>query len=96
MELHEVEEQVVDEDSFIAFVAALAKDLDDENEKEAANPSSPYSPGANGWENKDLSDFLWTMVSWAGGSKNGMPFYQPPANPWRRCAHILSAAKIYE
>lgn len=96
MELHELEDKVVDEESFIEFVKALAKDLDDENEKEAVNPSSPYGSGVNGWENKDLSNFLWTMSHWADTSKNNLPYYKKPENPWQRMANILSAAKIYE
>lgn len=96
MKLDELADQVIDEASFIRFVEALAKDLDDENEKEAENPSPPYGTGANGWENKNLSDFLWTMSSWASLSKNGLPLYQNPENPWSRMADILYAAKIYE
>jgi len=96
MKLHELEDMVVDEESFIRFVRALAEDLDDENEKEKQSPSSHWSSGANGWENKELSDFLWTMVAWANSSKNGLPLYKKPDNPWKRMANILSAAKIYE
>lgn len=96
MGLDELADQVVDEASFIRFVEALAKDLDDENEKEAENPSPPYGTGANGWENKNLSDFLLTMSSWASSSKNDLPLYQKPKNPLARMADILYAVKIYE
>ncbi len=96
MNLDELEDQVVDEESFIKFIEALAKDLDEENEQEKKNPSSPFGTGVNGWENKNLSDFLWTMRHWASMSKDGMPYYEKPENPWQRMANILSAAKIYE
>ena len=38
---------VCDEETLIDFIAALAADRGDEVEKEKANPSSPYGPGAN-------------------------------------------------
>ena len=96
MDLNELENQVIDEESFMKFVEALAKDLDEENKQEKKNPSLSCSAGINGWENKNLSDFLQTMVIWADSSKNGMPYYEKPKNPWQRMANILSAAKIYE
>ncbi len=40
--------EVCDEDSFVAFVAALAADRVEEIRKEARKPSAPYGPGANG------------------------------------------------
>ena len=87
---------VSDEDSFIAFLQALAEDRENEVEKEKRAPSSPYGPGANGWENGKIEAFLGAAAGWATGSKNGLPLYQKPENPWKRCADIIYMGKIYE
>ena len=96
MKLHERLNSVKDEESLMVFVEALVNDLDDEIEKEKIKPSSPYGPGANGWANSNLSNFLWAATSWAEASKNGLPLYEKSDNPWKRVADILYAAKIYE
>src|SRR5712671_5774898 len=80
---------VCDEESFIAFVATLARDRADEVAKEKVHPSSPFGPGANGWENGTIEAFLDAAAAWAAASKNGLQFYQKPPNPWKRCADIL-------
>ena len=87
---------VCDEESFIAFVAALAADREDEVSKEKLNPSPPCGPGANGWENGTIEAFLDRSVNWAIVSKNGLEFYQKPISPWKRCADIIYMGKIYE
>ncbi len=87
---------VVDEDSFVRFLSALAADRADEVRKEKAAPSSPYGPGANGWENGSIEQFLDAASSWAESSRNGLPRYNRPDNPWKRCADILFMGKIYE
>ena len=86
---------VHDEDSFVAFVSALAADRADEVNKEKASPSSPYGPGANGWENATIEAYLESAAAWAEDWKES-PQYHPPANPWKRCAEILYAGKGYE
>jgi len=86
---------VCDEDSFVAFVSALAADRADEVAKEEVKPSSPYGPGANGWENGSVDAFLESAAAWAEDWKKS-PQYRSPANPWRRCAEILLAGKSYE
>jgi len=91
-----LEEEVSDEESFIRFVVALAEDWEDERKKEASHPSSPYGPGANGWENGTIGAFLEAASAWAQASKGGTQFYSPPANVWRRFAQILHAGKFYE
>jgi hypothetical protein len=37
-------------------------------------------------------------VDWARASTEGLPLanFEPSANPWCRCAEILSAGKSYE
>jgi hypothetical protein len=89
-------DDVVDEPSLIRFILALAEDWEDEQSKERIAPSSPYGPGANGWENGTIGAFLERAASWAESSRLGLPLYQPSDNPWRRCADILLAGKFYE
>jgi len=88
-------EAVTDEDSFVAFIAALAEDRRDEVEKEKSKPSSPFEPGANGWENTTIENFLEAAARGAEDRKQS-PFYEAPTNPWRRCAEILLTGKVYE
>jgi hypothetical protein len=87
---------VCDEDSFVRFLEALAAERADEVEKEKTKPSSPYGPGANGWENGTIEAFLKCASAWAQVSKHGLQFYAKPSNPWKRCADIIFAGKIYE
>jgi hypothetical protein len=88
-------EAVHDEDSFVAFVAALADDRADEAKQEKEKPSSPYGPGVNGWENGSIEAFLESAAAWAGDWKKS-PQYRLPTNAWKRCAEILYAGKCYE
>ena len=87
---------VTDEGSFIAFLELLAEDRADEVAKESVNPSSPYGPGANGWENGSIETFLERASAWAQDSINGLTTYEKPTNPWTRCAQILLMGKHYE
>jgi len=87
---------VIDEATFIEFVSALASDRKDEIEKEMNSPTSPYASGANGWECSTIEDFLATAAYWGNRSRDGLPLYQVPKNPWKRVADMLYAAKIYE
>jgi hypothetical protein len=86
----------VDEQSLLSFVQALAEDWEDERQQEEVAPTSPYGPGANGWENGTIGAFLERAASWGEATTKGTPFYSVPENPWRRCAHILLAGKFYE
>ena len=96
MSLYDLADAVHDEESFLEFLNALCGDREDEVRKEAENPSSPYGPGANGWENGSIQAFLGAACAWADTSKNGMPLYTPPKNPWRRFADIIHSGKFYE
>ncbi|HEV2071306.1 MAG TPA: hypothetical protein VGR26_16065 [Acidimicrobiales bacterium] len=58
--------------------------------------SSPHGPGSNGWENGTIEAFLDAAVAWKSASQSGLEFYDPPDNPWRRCADIFYAGKSYE
>jgi hypothetical protein len=106
-ELRILHAAVADEESFVRFLQALAADRADEVAKEKLIPSSPYGPGANGWENWTIEDFLDAAASWAEASMNGFAQtydlsqnswepYSLPQNPWKRCADIMFAGKYYE
>jgi hypothetical protein len=84
---------VQDEASFIAFVEALASDFARELKLEAETPSSPYGPGALGWENSRIDSMLEAAASYADSTRNPSA---PDPNPWHRCAEILYMGKIYE
>ncbi len=95
MELYELADAVADEPSFLRFVKALTADRQHGVEKERVSPSSSYGPGANGWENDTIEDFLESAAAWAEdtgfGQSQGLP-----NNPWRRFAAFLYGGKIYE
>lgn len=83
-------EAVHDEATFIVFLSALMADFQKSQKIEAAKPSSPYGPAANGWENTTIDGFLEAATAWAHASS------QKDENSWRRVANILYAGKIYE
>ena len=95
-DLESKHDAVCDEESFISFLAALAADREDEIHKERTSPSSPYGPGANGWENGSIEAFLDAAAAWAHASKNGLESYRKPDNTWKRCADIIYMGKVYE
>ena len=82
---------VCDEESFVAFVIALAADREEEAAKEKSHQPSIYP-----WQNGTIEAFLDCAAAWAEASKRGLPYYEKPQNPWKRCADILYAGKIYE
>ena len=96
MDIDELIDSVETEEDFLNFLLVLAEDREDEVEKEKANPSSPYGPGANGWENGSIESFLGAALAWGQSSKNGLEFYEKPPNPWKRAAQIIHAGKFYE
>jgi len=89
-------EAITDEDGFVAFIAALAADRDDEVRKNIQNPSSPYGPGANGWENGSIEAFLEAAAAFAQAWKRNPEGLPKSDNPWKRCARIIYAGKHYE
>jgi hypothetical protein len=95
MQLVEALDSVVDSASFLEFARLLAEDRIDEVQKEAIRPSSPYGPGANGWENRSIEGFLHAAIAWAEETEVGLS--QGLAdNPWKRFAVFLYCGKIYE
>jgi len=95
-DLFQLADSVETEQDFLNFVEALAQDRIDEEQREKENPSSPFGPGVNGWENGSISSFLEASLRWAKASINGHEYYEKPENPWKRAAHILHAGKSYE
>jgi hypothetical protein len=94
--LHAKLETVHDEDSFVAFVAALAADRADEVQKEKEQASSPYGAGANGWEHGTIEGYLDAASAFATDWKKNPVGLPKTDNPWRRCARILLGGKHYE
>jgi hypothetical protein len=95
MDLHDYLDQVVDRATFLAFVQALVEDRQDEVTKERQSPSNPYGPGANGWQNGTIEDFLFAALRWAEDEEE--PEEGLPEKPgWRAFATFLYCGKIYE
>jgi hypothetical protein len=94
--LDELLDAVRDEASFLCFLKALENDWEDEHRKETANPSPPYSSGANGWENSTIGAFLESARAWGESTKDRENFYKLPFDPWNRAAQIIYAGKFYE
>jgi hypothetical protein len=84
-------DQVVDRQSFLVFVKALTADRANEVAKERDNPSSPWGPGANGWENGTIESYLDAAVAWAVDSQR-----LPEEPSWQAFATFLYCGKIYE
>ena len=64
-ELHELAEEVVDQDTFLIFVRALCNDRKLSVKKEKKSPSSPYEAEVGGWENTTIETFFEAAVAWA-------------------------------
>ena len=71
-------------------------DFAEERLLEEASPSSPYGPGALGWENGSIDTFLDAAAAWATASSRSSPVSASRSNVWQRCAAILLAGKFYE
>lgn len=89
-----VPESVTDEESFLAFVRALAADrtLAAEEEKRDAGYGAPRR-----WQSSTIEQFLEGAIAWAEesgfGRRQGLG---DEVSPWRRFAVFLYAGKIYE
>ncbi|MGE7958562.1 DUF7660 family protein [Pseudomonas sp. NPDC089530] len=96
VDLDELLEHVRDEESFIRFIKMLGADFANERLLEKMSPSSPYGPGALGWENASIDAFLDAAGSWADSSARYPLTDVTVSNVWHRCAAILLAGKFYE
>jgi len=96
MELYEQIECVTDQQSFLAFAHALMQDRIAAVNAEAKIDSSPYGQDAGNWENVSIERFLESAIAWAEDSNFGANQGMEAANPWKKFAAFLYAAKIYE
>lgn len=94
--LDELLKTVGDEQSFIGFIEALGMDFAEERLLEETSSSSPYGPGALGWEHGSIDTFLDAAAAWATASSRNSPVSTSRSNVWQRCAAILLAGKSYE
>ncbi len=95
VDLDELLERVTDRESFLVFARALMLDYRDEQEREKASPSSPYGPGANGWENGTIDNYLDAAISWTE-AWIGREHELPREPSWQSFARFLYAGKYYE
>src|SRR5450755_4558618 len=84
-------EVVADERAFIQLLQMMALDRQDEQQKELARPSSPYSAGANGWENCSIGAFLGAAAAWAEATSRTANLGAEASDAWRRAAMIVVA-----
>lgn len=85
--------RVVDRDSFIEFVTALAEERAEAESIEKNNTQSALSGEALGWSNCTISDFLYASLVYF----EEKPFHKPEALPsWKMLAEILYFGKIIE
>jgi hypothetical protein len=86
-------ESVIDRESFIAFVRALATEREEAERMERADPDRYQLGGASNWQNGDISAFLWAALEYFEPG----PYHQPEDTPsWRMLAEFLYFGKIYE
>jgi hypothetical protein len=91
VELHDYLDRVQDQATFLDFVEALVQDREEEVARERETPSSPYGPGAKGWENGTIEGFLFAALRWAEDSGE-----LPEEPSWKAFADFLYGGKIYE
>lgn len=89
MDLDKLLCKVHSKESFLEFLDALRKDKEEEDNEEKINPSSPYSSGANGWENSTVSEFLDAIYRF--GLDN-----EEITQDWKSFALLLYTGKFYE
>ena len=86
-------DKVVDQDTFIAFVQALATEREAAEQLERDDPKRYMYGGAHHWQNSSISSFLHATLAYF----DPKPFHQPASNPnWKMIAELLYYGKIYE
>lgn len=89
----ELLDSVVDRDSFITFVQALAEEREEAEQMERDEPVRYQMGGAHDWQNGCISSFLYAALQYF----EPKPFHMPDAAPsWRMFAQLLYFGKIYE
>ena len=94
--LQQLLDEVRDEPTFLRFIKALSDDWFEDRTKEERNPSSPYVPTINGWENGTIGDYLESAHAWGKTWLDRPEENERGESPWRRAAAILYAGKYYE
>jgi hypothetical protein len=89
-------EVVADERAFIRLLQMMAVDRQDEQQKELARRSSPYSAGANSWENCSIEAFLEAAAAWGEATSRTTNLGAGASDAWRRAAMIVVAGAFYE
>jgi hypothetical protein len=89
-------EVVADEGAFIRLLQMMAVDRHNEEQKELARPSSPFSAGANGWENCSIETFLEAAAAWGEDTSRTAKPGAEASDVWRRAAMIVVAGAFYE
>ncbi len=85
-------DEVIDRDSFLAFVRELAAERWEAERMEREDEGYQFG-GALGWQNGDISAFLEAALHYFEPG----PFHQPEDQPsWRMFAEFLYFGKIYE
>lgn len=93
MRPEELIHRVVDRDSFLAFLQALAEERASAEEEELGEPVRHPLDGARGWKNGDISGFLFGCLSYF----DPKPFHEPAESAsWRTLAEVLYCGKIVE
>lgn len=86
-------DKVVDRETFVAFVIALADEREQAATLESANPDAYMIDGALNWKNGDIHSFLGAMLAYYSPK----PFHHPEKEPsWKMMAELLYFGKIYE
>jgi hypothetical protein len=89
----ELLDAVVDKNTFIAFVSALADEREEAEEIERADPKAYSVDGALGWKNGDIAAFLNASLEYFTEG----PFHKPARKlSWRMFAEFLYHGKIIE
>jgi hypothetical protein len=89
----ELLDEVVDRDTFIAFVKALASEREAAERLEKAQPTRYCLGGAHDWQNADIASFLYAALAYF----EDKPLLKPEKTPsWRMFADFLYCGKIYE
>ena len=85
--------RVVDRESFIEFVTALAEEREEAEQMEHDDPERYQFGCALRWQNGSISSFLYASLSYF----DSKPFHEPESKPsWKMLAEILYYGKIYE
>ncbi len=86
-------QKVVDRDSFIAFVNALAAEREEAERMERDEPVRYQLGGAHNWQNGTISSFLYSGLVYFIPT----PLRKPEDAPsWKMMADLLYYGKVYE